>query len=73
VLDSQSDEISVIERSRGRFNRIRQMLETPDGHGGPEGLFAAAVRGELAALERLGQRDSAAAASGAPSAQANGA
>jgi len=72
VLDSQSDEVSVIERSRGRFSRIRQMLETPDGHSGPDGLCAAAVRGEVAALQRLGQHGSATAPSDVPSVHANG-
>jgi hypothetical protein len=59
ILDSQSNELSVIERSLHGFTRIKEMLETSDGNGGPEGLFAAAVRGEKAALERLGRQDSA--------------
>jgi SAM-dependent methyltransferase len=61
VLDSQSHDAPVIERSRARFSRIKLMLETPDGHGGPPGLFEAAARGEVAALERLGGQHSSAA------------
>jgi SAM-dependent methyltransferase len=56
ILDSQSDETVVIERSRGRFTRIRRTLQTQDGHGGPPGLYEAAVRGEVAACERLGDQ-----------------
>ncbi len=52
VVDAQSDESAIIERSRRRFNRIKQMLETQEG--GPAGLFEAAVRGAEAAAERLG-------------------
>ncbi len=57
VLDAQSDDLTVIERSRRRFNRIRQMLQTPEGHGGPAGLFEAADRGVEAAAARLGQAE----------------
>jgi SAM-dependent methyltransferase len=59
ILDSQSAERAVIERSRDRFSRIRQMLETPHGHGGPPGLYEAATRGEVAADERLAHLDAA--------------
>jgi SAM-dependent methyltransferase len=72
MLDLQSDDMDVMERSRARFNRVKQMLETPDGHSGPEGLFAAAGRGEVAALERLGHHDGAAAPSGTPPERING-
>jgi SAM-dependent methyltransferase len=64
VLDSRSDQAAVIERSRGRFNRVRQMLQTQDGHGGPPGLYEAAVRGEVTARDRL--RHHAAATDAAP-------
>jgi SAM-dependent methyltransferase len=57
MVDLQSDELAVIERSRGRFNRVKQMLETQEGHGGPDGLFDAADRGEVAAAARLGHRE----------------
>jgi SAM-dependent methyltransferase len=59
ILDSQSEEKAVIERSRDRFGRIRQMLETSDGPGGPPGLFEAATRGHVAAEERLAHHDAA--------------
>jgi 2-polyprenyl-3-methyl-5-hydroxy-6-metoxy-1,4-benzoquinol methylase len=70
VIDSQSDEISVIERSYRRFNRVKLMLEPPAGDGGPDGLLAAATRGEVAALDRLGRLP--VALSGAPSKQIDG-
>jgi hypothetical protein len=60
ILDSQSDEMFVIERSRDRFNCIKRMLEAPGAFGGPEGLHAAAVRGETAAVARLRHRNVAA-------------
>ena len=56
VVDSQSDELPRIESGRGRFSRVKQMLETPGGNDDPDGLYAAASRGEAAALERLRQR-----------------
>ncbi len=55
VLDSQSHSVPRIERSRGRFSGVRRMLRTADGDSGPDGLFAAAGRGEAAAIERLRQ------------------
>jgi SAM-dependent methyltransferase len=57
VLDSQSDEISVIERSRAEFERVRQILEASDEGDRPMGLLEAAVRGETAAQERIGHRN----------------
>jgi SAM-dependent methyltransferase len=60
VVDSQSDEPALIERSRRGFNRIKQLLSAQEGHGGPEGLFDAADRGETAAVERLGHLEAAA-------------
>ena len=67
VVDSQSDELAHIKRSRDRFNRIKQMLETEDGHGGPAGLFDAADRGEVAAVARLGHLEAVADPSSVPS------
>jgi hypothetical protein len=65
VVDAQSEDSALIERSRRRFNRIKQMLETQEGHDGPEGLFEAAVRGEIDAVARLGHREAVADPSGA--------
>jgi SAM-dependent methyltransferase len=72
VLDSQQDELSLIERSRSRFNRICQILEKPDRPGEPEGLFSAALRGEVAALERLGRHNASVVLRGTPSDQLDG-
>ncbi|HEY1933313.1 MAG TPA: methyltransferase domain-containing protein [Acetobacteraceae bacterium] len=50
VLDSSHDEPALIERSRDRFRRVQSILGAP---GAPDGLFAAAQRGESAASQRL--------------------
>ena len=56
VLDSQSDNVPEIERSRSRFSRVQQIVSVHDGDNAPAGLFDAACRGEVAALERLGHQ-----------------
>ncbi len=56
VLDSQSTEAALIERSRGRFRRVLLLLGNGDDSGAPAGLFEAARRGEAAAEQRLGQQ-----------------
>ena len=67
ILDSHSEDVPVIERSRRRFTRIKRLLETPEnGHGAPHGLFDAADRGEVAALERLSNHNADAASGTAP-------
>ncbi len=71
VLDSQSDEPPVIERGRARFSRIIAMLRTPNADG-TEGLFEAAKRGEAAAIERLGLRDTGVTTSGTPADRVSG-
>jgi 2-polyprenyl-3-methyl-5-hydroxy-6-metoxy-1,4-benzoquinol methylase len=59
VLDATRDEPKLIERSRGRFHRLRLLLGRADGPGVPDGLFQAALQGEADALDRLGRPDDA--------------
>ena len=53
VLDALHDDPARLERARGRFHRVRCLPGVAEAPGAAEGLFAAASRGETAALARL--------------------
>ena len=60
VLGCQQDDPQRIDQACRRFQRLRRLLGGADRPGVPAGLFQAALRGEVASLERLGRHDEAA-------------
>jgi hypothetical protein len=72
IVDSMRNEPMLIQRSRDRFRRVRHLrgiLDTPDV---PADLVQAALAGEIAALERLGDHAAAADLRAVAARQSNG-